>query len=404
MFRKILILLVTSLLIATYGLLITHTFAQEEKLTITTYYPSPYGSYHQLQTNQMAVGDTNKDGQLTSADQPQTDGVLLVAGSVGIGTMAPWQKLQLGGGSDANIYMDFVTDSRRWHMGVSQSGGDDKFVIQDYTAEATRFLIDTAGYVGIGTASPVTKLHIRGQDGGPNFREALRLEGQYTTLSMGEGVISADPRSGSTIKSDLSLNFLIDQDNNNTDEAIRFLTNTGDISDNSKELMRIHANGNVGIGTTDIFGGVHIKKSGQALTLETLDVNDSFDIQFYDADDLSGAYKWDLSYRGNTDPGDGSGPNALKLFTSGAGGTVMTWRYDGNVGIGTVSPQAKLDVNGRVRLQSVSAAVPGEAGNLAWFNGGACSNIGELHVRDNGVNAVLCFCGRRGGGGTLYCW
>lgn len=57
----------------------------EESISITTYYPSPYGAYNELQTNKMAIGDTNKDGKLSSADQPANNGELLVAGNVGIG-------------------------------------------------------------------------------------------------------------------------------------------------------------------------------------------------------------------------------------------------------------------------------------------------------------------------------
>lgn len=55
-------------------LVAAYAFAQEESFTITTYYPSPYGSYNALQTNRLAVGDTNNDGQLTDADQPNRDG------------------------------------------------------------------------------------------------------------------------------------------------------------------------------------------------------------------------------------------------------------------------------------------------------------------------------------------
>ncbi len=53
-------------------------FAEDETFTITTYYPSPYGSYNELSTNKFAVGDTNGDGQLTSADQPN------IAGDIGL--------------------------------------------------------------------------------------------------------------------------------------------------------------------------------------------------------------------------------------------------------------------------------------------------------------------------------
>ncbi len=53
-----------------------------EEITITTYYPSPYGSYNELQANKMAVGDTNGDSKLTSADLPPADGQLYTARSV----------------------------------------------------------------------------------------------------------------------------------------------------------------------------------------------------------------------------------------------------------------------------------------------------------------------------------
>jgi hypothetical protein len=41
-----------------------------ETITITTYYPSPYGVYNKLQTNMLAVGDMDGDGELTSQDLP----------------------------------------------------------------------------------------------------------------------------------------------------------------------------------------------------------------------------------------------------------------------------------------------------------------------------------------------
>ena len=45
-----------------------------EAITFTTYYPSPYGSYDQLQANRMAVGN--------GVGQPSVDGELQVARSV----------------------------------------------------------------------------------------------------------------------------------------------------------------------------------------------------------------------------------------------------------------------------------------------------------------------------------
>jgi hypothetical protein len=74
----------------------------EEQITITTYYPSPYGSYNQLQADKFGVGDNNSDGSLTSADLPTTSGNVWIKGNVGIGTMDPRSKLSVGGAGDAN--------------------------------------------------------------------------------------------------------------------------------------------------------------------------------------------------------------------------------------------------------------------------------------------------------------
>ncbi|MEK6727154.1 MAG: hypothetical protein AABY28_00575 [Candidatus Omnitrophota bacterium] len=83
---------------------VTLSYSQEEQITVTTYYPSPYGSYNRLQANRNAIGDTNNDGQLTSADQPANDGDLLVRRSIAIGTL----------GATPNARLDVrVTDATR---------------------------------------------------------------------------------------------------------------------------------------------------------------------------------------------------------------------------------------------------------------------------------------------------
>lgn len=66
----------------------------EESITITTYYPSPYGSYNELRANQMSIGSSYTSSSLS-------DGNLIVAGNVGIGTAEPGVKLDVAG--DARI-------------------------------------------------------------------------------------------------------------------------------------------------------------------------------------------------------------------------------------------------------------------------------------------------------------
>ncbi|MFH0912975.1 MAG: hypothetical protein V1884_01655 [Candidatus Omnitrophota bacterium] len=76
----LLILLVTSCLPVRQAgaLLVTDSFAEEESYTITTYYPSPYGSYNELSTYSNTY-------------------LAISSGNVGIGKSNPTAKLEVAG-------------------------------------------------------------------------------------------------------------------------------------------------------------------------------------------------------------------------------------------------------------------------------------------------------------------
>jgi hypothetical protein len=82
-------------------------FAQEQ-VTITTYYPSPYGVYNSLLARKMAVGDTNGDGQLDSNDAPASDNNLIVKGNVGIGIATPTGAAAPNGATTGNLDVNDV--------------------------------------------------------------------------------------------------------------------------------------------------------------------------------------------------------------------------------------------------------------------------------------------------------
>jgi hypothetical protein len=60
--RSVVFVLVTGLVA---GICILSCLAdeREESITITTYYPSPYGAYNELKTKKLAVGDTDQPGR-----------------------------------------------------------------------------------------------------------------------------------------------------------------------------------------------------------------------------------------------------------------------------------------------------------------------------------------------------
>lgn len=73
-----------------FFLLFFFACASAEELTITTYYPSPYGVYREMRANQLAVGS----GFRTSA---LSDGYLYVQNRVGIGKSNPGAPLDVTG-------------------------------------------------------------------------------------------------------------------------------------------------------------------------------------------------------------------------------------------------------------------------------------------------------------------
>jgi len=87
--------LVNILLVNICLLFASDCFAEE--ITITTYYPSPYGSYNSLQADKLGVGDNDNSGTLTSADVPSTSGYMWVKERVGIGTVTPAYNLDVNG-------------------------------------------------------------------------------------------------------------------------------------------------------------------------------------------------------------------------------------------------------------------------------------------------------------------
>ncbi|MDD5080190.1 MAG: hypothetical protein PHH68_07740 [Candidatus Omnitrophica bacterium] len=83
-------------------------FAADETITLTAYYPIPYGSYSALVSDQMKIGATYSGSGIITADNN-----LLVEGNVGIGTPNPTQKLDVNG---------IIRNQNPWFVASSTDG------------------------------------------------------------------------------------------------------------------------------------------------------------------------------------------------------------------------------------------------------------------------------------------
>jgi hypothetical protein len=219
---------------------------------------------------------------------------------------------------------------------------------------AATFVYDASGNVGIGTASPSSKLFVQGASIGGDFA-AISIDNN--SGGSGTNTVSYNFSSGGSIKNSITgavygTGYLAFATNNNT------------------EKMRIDASGNVGIGTAlpVNYGNTYTKQlvifnTDQNLTLGT----------YYQPSTL----QYSFINSGNT-----NNANPLPLLFQGGGIERMRINSTGNVGIGTTSPGYPLDVNG---------LIGSKGGALTTRSSAATSGFVYNNFYDpNGNVAILC--------------
>jgi hypothetical protein len=183
------------------------------------------------------------------------------------------------------------------------------------------------GNVGIGTSSPSRQLEI--YDDGTNGQAVLALTAQNTENSR---IMFADP-------DDNNIGII---DYNHSDDSMRF-------SVNNSERLRIDSSGNVGIGTSSPVRTLHVNSgTGNNVAL-------------FESSDATGVV-WlaDGNSTSTAKVGIGAVTDDLLLYAGGS----QRLRIDssGNVGIGTTSSGARLDVKGATAFTSDANAYTGGVG------------------------------------------
>lgn len=141
--------------------------------------------------------------------------------------------------------------------------------------------------------------------------------------------------------------------------------------DGDSEGIFVGANGNVGMGTAS--PGAKLEVAGNA----HLNAADPI-LEFRDETGTNGVRKNEIKNNFSSSLGQDSPADQSMVFNiannSSNGGTtsVMTLQGDGNVGIGTTSPTATLDVNGEVKIQGGNPSgnarliSTDDSGNAVW--------------------------------------
>lgn len=324
------------------------------------------------------------------------------SGNVGIGTSTPASQLHieassgngvmtLSGSSTSNEgVIDFGDSSTRSQIrgGYGPGGGGDITFMTDTTGgtPTDRMYIGNNGNVGIGTTTPSNKLTVEstnitgsgnvaeyglaltdgsntrftiGQDANYNYIQtwnskplAINTEGNNTLINTGSGNVGIGTSSPNTkLHVNGSSPAISLQNSGHT--AWQFLANlpgehAGGLNiSNGTANIGIHPSGNVGIGTTSPNYKLDVNGTFRASTI----VSDSFGAQFYSSE----AGKTDFRLTLNTNDADlseiynyqnGSSPEVygdVILGRSTVGG-VFVDGSNGNVGIGTTTPEPGLEI------------------------------------------------------------